>query len=119
MGIPLRMKLLLWVVNNDSSQTVHAYETAAEARVKTKAKRAKVANLIARPIVQMESVENRNIPGLVQDIPIRIYRPSNEKNLPITVYFHGGGFVLGDLDSHDRVCRRIASGSKSIVVSVD
>ena len=40
-------------------------------------------------------------------IPVRIYRPSEEKDLPALVYFHGGGWVIGDLDWNDGICRQL------------
>ena len=52
-------------------------------------------------------------------IPIRIYQNSNEANQRVIIYYHGGGFVLYGLDSHDNVCKRLASMNKCIVVSVD
>jgi acetyl esterase len=52
-------------------------------------------------------------------IPLRIYKNSAENNLPVIVYFHGGGFVLYGLNSHDNVCRRLCVMNKCIVVSVD
>ncbi|WP_374112697.1 alpha/beta hydrolase fold domain-containing protein [Gordonia sp. C13] len=51
--------------------------------------------------------------------PARVYRPDGQGLLPTLVFFHGGGFVLGDLDTHDQLCRRFCSGADAVVVSVD
>ena len=51
-------------------------------------------------------------------IPIRIYKPSENKNLKTIVFYHGGGFVLRNIDSHDDLCRRIAEKSGALVISV-
>jgi acetyl esterase len=64
-------------------------------------------------------VENRTLPGPAGQIPVRIYRPVSGKALPGLVYFHGGGFVLCNLDTHDGVCRSLANGAGCTVVSVD
>ena len=64
-------------------------------------------------------VENRTLPGPAGEIPVRVYRPSSGKALPGLVYFHGGGFVLCNLDTHDGVCRSLANGAGCTVVSVD
>ena len=67
----------------------------------------------------LAQVENRSIPGRVGiNIPVRIYRPVQSGRLPVIVFFHGGGWVLGGLESHDPICRRIAAENKSIVVAV-
>jgi acetyl esterase len=61
-------------------------------------------------------------PGPHGDIPLRLYRGAGTKgrdNRPALVYFHGGGWVIGDLESHDGVCRHLANSSRSVVVSVD
>ena len=63
-------------------------------------------------------VEDRSIPGPLGGIPIRVYRPSDETKLPIVIYYHGGGFTAGDLDTHDGLCRRLSKRSGAIVVSV-
>lgn len=65
--------------------------------------------------------EIRDITISVQggQIELRLYRPSAKNDLGIVVYFHGGGFVVGDLDTHDNVCRRIAYLSDCLVVSVN
>jgi acetyl esterase/lipase len=67
----------------------------------------------------LPKVENGSIPGPAGMIPVRFYHPSTEPGLPVTVFCHGGGFVIGGLDSHDALCRTTARESGSIVMSVD
>lgn len=57
----------------------------------------------------------------IDDIPVRIYWPpiDDHTNLPVVVFFHGGGWAIGDLDTHDHVARAHAVGAEAIVVSVD
>ena len=50
---------------------------------------------------------------------LRIYRPHNRGTAPILVFFHGGGFVLGSVDTHDALCRRLCVGADAVTVSVD
>ena len=52
-------------------------------------------------------------------VPCRLYRPSAEHGVPLVIYLHGGGWVVGDLDTHDHVCRTIASKAGMAVLSVD
>jgi len=63
--------------------------------------------------------EDRSVPGPAGDIPVRIYRPERDHPLPVVVYFHGGGWVIGDIASHDTICQRLAAGVAALVVSVD
>ncbi|MBV8072662.1 MAG: alpha/beta hydrolase [Acidobacteriaceae bacterium] len=64
--------------------------------------------------------EDWTLPGPAGDIPIRIYRPKFEgAGAPVLLYIHGGGFVSGDLDTHDPVCRILANHIPAIVVAVD
>ena len=61
-------------------------------------------------------VENMKADG----VPVRVYWPiKSDAPLPALVFFHGGGWVLGDLDSHDPACRTVANASATVVVSVD
>ena len=62
------------------------------------------------------------IPGPGGDIPLRLYRPAGSSvgsPLPVLVYYHGGGWVIGDLETHDTLCRELANGSGCAVVAVD
>jgi len=70
------------------------------------------------PIV-LGRVEDLSIPGPAGDVPVRIYASEYGGFRPALVYFHGGGFVFGNLDSHDAVCRAIAKESGAVVISVD
>ncbi len=65
----------------------------------------------------VDSVMDRVIPSKGGDIPIRVYRHAGTPR-PVFVYLHGGGWTLGDLDTHDAVCRRIARAADCTVVSV-
>jgi acetyl esterase len=66
-------------------------------------------------------IENRTMPGPAGDIRLRVYTPidAKEEILPGLIFFHGGGFVIGDLDTHDDLCRVLANQSGCRVVSVD
>jgi len=67
----------------------------------------------------VSSVENRTIPGPDGQIPIRVYTPDGPRPLPVLVFFHGGAFTMGSLESEDAPCREIANGANCLVVSVD
>jgi acetyl esterase len=64
-------------------------------------------------------IENLRIPGPLGEIPIRVYTPDAPAPRPAMVYFHGGGWVLCDLDTHEVVCSAIAHRAGAVVVSVD
>ncbi|MDX1382238.1 MAG: alpha/beta hydrolase [Thermoanaerobaculia bacterium] len=65
------------------------------------------------------ATEDRTLPGPAGDIPVRVYTPTGEGPYPTLVYYHGGGFVIGDLDTHDQVCRTLCDRAGCLVVSVD
>lgn len=71
-------------------------------------------------VESVERVEDRVLKLDGRDIPVRIYTPKGgEAPYPGLVYYHGGGWVLGNLDSHDPICRLLANEAKCVVVSVD
>ena len=63
--------------------------------------------------------EDRVVPGPGGDVPVRIYRPDAAETLPVVVFAHGGGWVIGDLESHDGLCQHLAVGTPALVVAVD
>ncbi len=71
------------------------------------------------PVEDVARVENRKLPGPAGEIPVRIYAPSEQRGLPALVYFHGGGFVICDLETHDGTCRSLANAIGCVVVSVE
>jgi acetyl esterase len=84
-----------------------------------RAANAGVMAALAGPIQEMARVKDQAIPGPAQPIPIRVYWPEAGKNLPALVYYHGGGWVFGNLDSVDRSCRALAKASGCVLISVD
>ncbi|WP_182524523.1 alpha/beta hydrolase [Nocardioides dongkuii] len=69
-------------------------------------------------VPDVASVVDRTVPGGDGDLPARVYRP-HEGPLPTVLLFHGGGWVIGDLDTHDVMARTIANLADCVVVSVD
>jgi acetyl esterase len=66
----------------------------------------------------IHSVSETSVPGPAGPVPLRIYRPNATARLPLIVFYHGGGFVLCDLDSHDALCRSLANATGFAVASV-
>jgi acetyl esterase len=74
---------------------------------------------LPRREIALASVADRTIPGPAGEIPVRIYQPHGAGVKPVLLYFHGGGWVIGTLDSYDATCRELAQGAGCVVVSVD
>jgi acetyl esterase len=88
-----------------------------QARAQFKRSRA----IFLAPAQAVASVADRTVPGPGWDIPVRMYRPMGSDpaaQLPALVFFHGGGWVFGDLDSHDSLCRELCNLAGSAVISV-
>ena len=92
-----------------NTQTPEAARTAAK------------ANTAAAPTEHddVHSVRDTVIPGPGGDLPVRIYTPSEATDHSLIVWFHGGGWVIGDLDSEDPACRVISNATNSVIVSID
>lgn len=69
------------------------------------------------PALEQIQTEDIAIPGPAGDIPARIYTPEGEGPFPIIVYYHGGGWVIADIDTYDGSARALAAGAGAIVVS--
>ena len=81
--------------------------------------RAGMGALFTHPNPPSVAVTDTSCAGPAGELPLRIFDPGGVGARPVVVYFHGGGFLAGDLDSHDGTCRELAVASKAIVVSVD
>jgi acetyl esterase len=73
----------------------------------------------AANVVPVKETEDIRIPTSNGDIAARIYRPEHDSPVPTVVFAHGGGFVIGDIETHDNQARAICAGTDSVVVSVD
>ena len=74
---------------------------------------------LKQPLLQIYSVDHRSINGPTSNLPIRIYRPSEENNLPALVFFHGGGWVLNFLDIYEPALRKIAKNGNFVIIAVE
>jgi acetyl esterase len=74
---------------------------------------------LAGPPEEVARVEDVAAPGPAGDIPVRLYAPAAEGPLPVLVWYHGGGWVIGDLEGADAPCRVLANRSGCLVASVD
>ncbi|GAC1314899.1 MAG: alpha/beta hydrolase [Acidimicrobiales bacterium] len=88
--------------------------TPADARTQM----AMLAGMASRPPTRVPTVD-RTVPGPDGDIPVRIYQPPSTDPLPVVVFFHGGGWVIGDIETHDGLGHTLASGVPAVVISVD
>ncbi|MBC5768624.1 alpha/beta hydrolase [Ramlibacter albus] len=90
------------------------------------AEQAREFYLVRRAVTQpappdVAAVRELKAKGPAGDIPLRLYRPAGSRAtdaLPVLVYYHGGGFVIGDLDTHDVLCRELSNASGCAVVAV-
>ena len=89
--------------------------TPAEARLQME-ETAKSRKAEPLPVAR---VEDRTIPGPAGAIPVRLYWPDAEGPVPGIAYYHGGGHVIGSLDTHDLIARNLCHGAAALVMSVD
>jgi acetyl esterase len=82
---------------------------------------ARTAFMLPRGEVEpVGKVEDRTIPGPASDIPVRIYYPADSQmTYPALVFYHGGGWVVGNIDTHDDVCRALTNYANCVTISVD
>ena len=66
----------------------------------------------------LREVKNTEIPGRAGMVPVRIYLPEGKSPFPVVLFFHGGGYVIGDLDTHDNICGKLSGKTPAVVVSV-
>ena len=100
----------------DAAEGVPAYYELPIAQARAQAKMAYPVNPAPVPV---GAVRNLHIPGPAGSMPVRLYTPEGPGPHPLVVFFHGSGFVLLDLDTHDDICRRLCAGANCLVASVD
>ena len=107
------IRLSAWAGDRSITEQV----SPAEARESTRVASASATG----PPLPMGRVEGLQLPGPAGAIPARFYVPRGEarRPRPLLVYFHGGGWVIGDLDTHDGLCRFLATNADVAVLSVD
>lgn len=71
------------------------------------------------PRPAIAAVEDFAVAGVAGQIGVRLYRPTLAPSLPVIVFAHGGGFLFGDLETHDAMCRTLANGSDAVVAAID
>lgn len=77
---------------------------------------------LAGAVEEVKAIEDHTVSSVTPEIPLRLYRPQVEEDvdfLPALVYFHGGGYVSGSFDTHDRPLRSLANASGCVVVAVE
>lgn len=115
MKVDPQMQAILDRVAEARAKPIHEL-TPAEARIALQKMFALFRSSTPREVGRCE---DRKIAGPGGDIPVRIYTPAGAGPFPAMVFFHGGGWVLGNLDTHDSVCRDITAGAECVTVSVD
>jgi acetyl esterase/lipase len=97
------------------------FTNAADVGEARRERLAEAAIVAARPLLPMARVESLQVPGPAGQIACRLYTPTGAPgaNGPLLVYYHGGGWVIGDLDTHDGPCRFLAAHSGAQLLSID
>jgi acetyl esterase len=70
-------------------------------------------------VVPVASAEDHAVPGAEGDLRARVYRPEGTGPFPVIAFFHGGGWVIGNLDTHDNMARNLCRSARAVVVSTD
>ncbi len=110
-------QLLLRVAEIDPDPPLHTL-TPAQARAQLR----RSAYLVSSRPAEMAELRELVLAGAGHPLPARLYVPpeaANGRDHPLVVYYHGGGWVVGDLDTHDAFCRALAAGAGARVLSVD
>src|SRR5262245_19473296 len=71
------------------------------------------------PVESVHRIDDHRVPVTGGEIPVRCYTPGGRGPFPALVFFHGGGWVIGDIATHDGICRSLANAAGCVVASVD
>ncbi len=109
-----RLRLMLWIIKT-FQKPIHLSDIGL---VKKRSNSKFIAYFYDLIKVKVKRVENLLIPSGDFNIPARLYHPKPEQVLPVILYFHGGGFVLGGIEGYDHFCRRLSRMTNCVVISV-
>jgi acetyl esterase len=116
MPLDFRLQFILWLQSLRKEPSVNSVTDYRNTFNRSVAQFTRLTAGRPEPVWKVENTLADTSDGLV---PIRIYTPRPEAGLPILLYYHGGGFVVGTLDLYDRTCRILARYIDCIVISVD
>src|ERR1700751_1341697 len=109
-----QIQRVLQVMDEANLKPIEAM-TPAEAREQMEA----TAQARKAEPLPVERIQERSVAGPAGDIRLRLYWPQRAAPVPAIVYYHGGGHVIGSLDTHDLVARNLCAGAEALVASVD
>lgn len=113
----IKLRLLLWYINTFKKTDFSI--SPAQMRLDNAKALPLFQKILDEKPIELADIRDAHIPMRDgEKIRIRIYRPSTSQDLPLIVYYHGGGFVLRSIESHDLVCRRLSRDNQAVVVSV-
>jgi len=118
MPVHPQCQAVLDAANAHPERSPFTAKTPADARARYQAS----TSVYAPETPPMRQVEDFDIPGPAGKVTVRLYQPqalTDGAALPVLIFLHGGGWVFGDLDSHDHVCRALVHEGAMVVVSVD
>ena len=72
-----------------------------------------------QPMPEGVTISDRTVPGPAGDVPVKVFVPNGPTGLPLLIYIHGGGWVIGSPATHAKLCAELALGANCVVVSVD
>lgn len=113
----IKLRLLLWYLNTFKKDDLTL--PPAQIRKENEKILPTFLKMLDFAPIEMKSIRDEQIQMRDgEQIPIRIYHPADQQDLPLIIFYHGGGFVTRTIASHDLVCRRIAHENNAVVVSV-
>lgn len=114
----LKLKALLWYLNNFKKEDLTI--PPAKIRKENAKELPRFLKLLDFAPIELFAVKDEMVTMRDgEEIRVRIYNPTEQKDLPLIIFFHGGGFVTRTIESHDLVCRRLSHLNQAVVVSVD
>ncbi len=114
MPLDPQAKALLDSIEQSGAPPLNAYSAIEAREVYDKA-----SELVRGSPPEPHVIQSILIPGPTSDLKALVYRPNYNSPLPVLVYFHGGGYTIGSLKSHDGVCRTLCVEAQCIIISVD